>query len=163
MKRFTGMMGLGLLLLLVVSAACAPASRAPRNSTTPAASNAASNSALQNTSNSAPASNASSNTSAQNVSTSGDVSKGQTIFSSSCASCHGKDAKGLPNLGKDLTTSTFVHGENDAALLKFLKTGRPASDPLNTTGVDMPPKGGNPALTDVNLQDIIAYIRSVNK
>jgi disulfide bond formation protein DsbB len=157
MKRMIGIVGILLLLTLGLSAACAPASRAPRAATTPAASNSAAttnNGASQNTSNSAPA---------QNVSAQGNTSQGQTFFSGSCASCHGKDAKGLPNLGKDLTTSTFVHGESDAALLKFLKTGRPASDPLNTTGVDMPPKGGNPALTDTNLQDIIAYIRSVNK
>ena len=44
-----------------------------------------------------------------------------------------------------------------------LKTGRSTSDPANTTGVDMPPKGGNPALTDQDLLDIIAYIRTLEK
>jgi disulfide bond formation protein DsbB len=47
--------------------------------------------------------------------------------------------------------------------MAFIKTGRPASDPLNTTGVDMPPKGGNPALSDQDLADIIAFIRSIHQ
>jgi disulfide bond formation protein DsbB len=65
-------------------------------------------------------------------------------------------------LGKDLTTSTFVKGLTDEQFLAFVKTGRPASDPANTTGVDMPPRGGNPALTDKDLTDAIAFIRTIN-
>jgi disulfide bond formation protein DsbB len=34
-------------------------------------------------------------------------------------------------------------------------------DPLNTTGIDMPGKGGNPALTDDNILAIIAYLRTL--
>jgi disulfide bond formation protein DsbB len=37
------------------------------------------------------------------------------------------------------------------------------SDPLNTTGIAMPPKGGNPALTDGQIVDIVAYLRSIQK
>jgi disulfide bond formation protein DsbB len=48
-------------------------------------------------------------------------------------------------------------------LLAFVKTGRPPGDPANTTGVDMPPKGGNPTLTDQDLADIIAHIRTVEE
>jgi hypothetical protein len=51
----------------------------------------------------------------------------------------------------------------DAELLEFVKTGRPVGDPLNTTGVDMPPKGGNPALSDVQILDIIAHIRTLQQ
>lgn len=93
----------------------------------------------------------------------GDVVKGKTAFLSTCSACHGPDAKGLPNLGKDMTTSTFIKGLTDDQMLDFVKKGRPASDPANTTKVDMPPKGGNPALTDQDLYDIIAYIRTWNK
>ncbi|WP_448601203.1 hypothetical protein [Thermoflexus hugenholtzii] len=46
--------------------------------------------------------------------------------------------------------------------MEFIKKGRPATDPANTTGVDMPPKGGNPALTDQDLADIIAFLRTFN-
>ena len=40
---------------------------------------------------------------------------------------------------------------------------RGPADPLNTTGVGMPSKGGNPALTDEDLYDIVAYIRTLQK
>jgi hypothetical protein len=33
-------------------------------------------------------------------------------------------------------------------------------DPLNTTGIQMPPKGGNPLLEDQDLRDIVALIRT---
>ena len=70
---------------------------------------------------------------------------------------------GVQGLGKSWVTSEFVKTQTDAQILDFVKKGRPATDPANTTGVDMPSKGGNPALTDQNLQDIIAYMRSINK
>ena len=94
----------------------------------------------------------------QNTST-GDPEEGKTLFAGTCSACHGPEGLGVAGLGKDLTTSTFVMERTDAEVLEFLKTGRPASDPLNTTGVDMPPKGGNPALNDDKLLDIIAYLR----
>lgn len=92
----------------------------------------------------------------------GDPAKGKEYFAT-CAGCHGPDGKGLPNLGKDMTNSEFIKGKTDEELLAFIKTGRPASDPLNSTGVDMPPKGGNPALSDQQLMDIIAFIRSIQQ
>jgi len=142
-------------LLLVLGVACAPASRktpSPQESD-PSSQGANSNTGAQAVSN---------NNGAQNVSAStGDAVKGKTLFGSSCSTCHGPEAKGLPNLGKDLTTSAFVHSQSDAQLMDFIKKGRPSSDPANTTGIDMPPKGGNPAITDANLNDIISFLRSV--
>jgi disulfide bond formation protein DsbB len=93
----------------------------------------------------------------------GDATRGRQVFAQSCAACHGQDAKGMPGLGKDMTTSAFIKGQSDAQLLDFIKKGRPVSDPANTTKVDMPPKGGNPALTDAQLVDIIAFMRSVQQ
>jgi disulfide bond formation protein DsbB len=93
----------------------------------------------------------------------GNVAQGRTLFQQSCMSCHGPEAKGLPGLGKDMTTSEFIKGQTDAQLLEFIKKGRPVSDPANTTKVDMPPKGGNPALTDAQLNDIIAFMRSLQQ
>jgi disulfide bond formation protein DsbB len=77
--------------------------------------------------------------------------------------CHGPDAKGIQGLGKDLTASEFVQTKTNMEMVAFLQTGRPASDPLNTTGVDMPPRGGNPAFTDQDLADIVAYLRSIQQ
>jgi mono/diheme cytochrome c family protein len=91
----------------------------------------------------------------------GDPVRGKTLFDGTCAACHGTDAKGLPNLGKNLVTSEFEKGKTDAQLVEFIKTGRPISDPANTTGVEMPPKGGNPNFTDQDLFDIVAYLRTL--
>lgn len=92
----------------------------------------------------------------------GDPVKGKVAFAT-CAGCHGPEGKGIEGLGKDFTTSEFVKSQTDEQLMAFIKVGRPASDPLNTTGVDMPPKGGNPAFTDEQLRDVIAYVRSLQQ
>jgi disulfide bond formation protein DsbB len=89
------------------------------------------------------------------------AAEGETLFAS-CVACHGPDAKGIAGLGKTLIESDFVNGSDDAELVAFLKVGRSTSDPANTTGVDMPPKGGNPALSDEDLGFIVAYIRSLS-
>ncbi|HLB46114.1 MAG TPA: cytochrome c [Anaerolineales bacterium] len=93
----------------------------------------------------------------------GDATAGKQKLEGTCSSCHGPDAKGISGLGKDLTTSEYAIGLPDAELILFLAKGRPASDSLNTTGVDMPPRGGNPALTDQDLADIVAYVRTLEK
>jgi len=92
----------------------------------------------------------------------GDPAKGQENFTA-CSACHGSTGEGVPGLGKDMTTSKFIAGKTDEELVEFIKSGRPASDPLNTTGIDMPPRGGNPALGEQDLYDIVAYIRTLQK
>jgi disulfide bond formation protein DsbB len=77
--------------------------------------------------------------------------------------CHGIDATGLPSLGKDLVTSSFVQGLGDDELATFIKTGRAVSDALNTTGLDMPGKGGNPMLSEADIRAIVAWLRSIQK
>ncbi|MEK7783972.1 MAG: cytochrome c [Chloroflexota bacterium] len=99
----------------------------------------------------------------QYASLAGDATAGKTQFASLCATCHGPDGKGIPGLGKDLTTSEFAKALPDAEFILFITQGRPASDPANTTGVDMPPRGGNPALTDQDLADIVAYVRTLQQ
>ncbi len=91
----------------------------------------------------------------------GDAAHGAEVYAGTCSSCHGPDAMGIEGLGKNLHANAFVAERSDAEMLAFVKTGRPASDPLNTTGVDMPPKGGNPALSDQDLMDVIAHVRTL--
>ena len=90
-----------------------------------------------------------------------DYDNGSTIYDNACVACHGADAKGVPSLGKDLTTSTFADGLTDEELVSFIIEGRPAGDPLNTTGVDMLPRGGNSGLSDHDLFDVVAYLRTL--
>jgi mono/diheme cytochrome c family protein len=91
----------------------------------------------------------------------GDPVAGRDEFVTYCSACHGPDAKGMPHLGKNLVTSQFFGSKTDAELIAYVKRGRPVNDPLNTTGVPMPPKGGNPALQDQQIADIIAYVRTL--
>jgi len=91
------------------------------------------------------------------------IASGQKLFANSCVSCHGKDAHGMPGLGKDLVKSEFLAKLSDDDALAFVKKGRSTSDPLNTTKVDMPPKGGNPALSDDDILDIISFVRFLHK
>ena len=91
------------------------------------------------------------------------VAAGQQHFGATCATCHGKDANGLPKQGKSLLMNPYIIDKSDDDLVLFIKTGRPSSDPLNTTGVDMPPKGGNPALGDDDVKAIVAYLRTLQK
>lgn len=88
---------------------------------------------------------------------------GQAKFSTTCTACHGPTGEGVTGLGKSLITSEWTVTISDAELALFLSKGRPTNDPLNTTGIDMPPKGGNPALNDQDLVDIVAYLRSIHK
>ena len=86
----------------------------------------------------------------------------QELFAQACSACHGPDGTGIPGLGKDLIASEFVGGLNDEQLLTYIRTGRDVDDPLNTTGVPMPPSGGRPDLSDDDMLLIIAHIRTIN-
>ena len=93
----------------------------------------------------------------------GNPDKGQEIYGTICIACHGQGGVGIQGLGKDMTTSEFIAGLSDQELVEFITVGRDPSDPLNTTGIAMPAKGGNPSLDDEDLLDIVAYIRSIQK
>lgn len=92
----------------------------------------------------------------------GRVVEGATVYSGTCQTCHGPDLEGIEGLGKPLAPSDFVVENTEAELAAFIKVGRPAGDPDNTQGVDMPPKGGNPSLNDQDLYDVSAYLKSLN-
>jgi disulfide bond formation protein DsbB len=88
------------------------------------------------------------------------IAHGETLFTT-CAACHGADAEGITGLGKDLVDTEFIATHTDEELVDFIVTGRPVWDEANTTGVDMPPKGGNPTLTREDIEAVVAYIRSL--
>src|SRR6516164_2007233 len=60
-----------------------------------------------------------------------ETARGKLLFEQSCAVCHGVDGRG----GKDIVSGKFTVGKTDNQLVEFVKQGRPASDPLNTTGI----------------------------
>ena len=92
----------------------------------------------------------------------GDAANGKNVYGILCIACHGPEAQGVQGLGKNLVTSEFVGQQTDEQLVEFIKVGRQVGDPLNTTGIAMPPKGGNPGLSDQEIADIVAYLREIH-
>lgn len=90
----------------------------------------------------------------------GYIASGDKLFHSSCIACHGKGGVGIAGNGKALANNEFIRSLDDDALLAFIKQGRSPTDPKNTTGIQMPPKGGNPAMSDDDILDVIAYLRT---
>ena len=93
----------------------------------------------------------------------GGAANGGKIFATACVACHGPEGKGVTALGKDLTTSEWVAQQSVEQLVEFIKRGRDAGDALNTTGIAMPPKGGNPAMSEQEVADIVAFVRSIHQ
>ncbi len=86
---------------------------------------------------------------------------GLELYLASCLSCHGPDA-GAKGPDQPLAGSDFIASTSSEDLVAFIKAGRSSSDPDNTSGLDMPVKGGNPALSDDDINDIVAYLKSIS-
>ena len=93
----------------------------------------------------------------------GNVPAGEEVFMGTCIKCHGDDATGIEGSGTNLTISQFIGEKTDAELIEYIKVGREMNDPLNTTGIAMPPYGANPMLTDQDLANVVAYLRTVQQ
>lgn len=91
------------------------------------------------------------------------IANGSKLYASTCAACHGKDGAGVQGSGVALRGNRFCEEQDDEELLAFIKRGRDPGDPANTTGIGMPARGGNPALDDDDLLDIIAYVRALEQ
>ncbi|HJM21276.1 MAG: hypothetical protein CMK60_02490 [Proteobacteria bacterium] len=91
----------------------------------------------------------------------GDPIEGERVYLKNCASCHAPDAGGRPGLGKPLAGTDFITTNSTADLVGFLIKGRGPSDPENTTGIQMPSRGGNPALSDDALKDVTVYLKTL--
>lgn len=74
-----------------------------------------------------------------------------------CAQCHGMDARGHRFLGADLKASPFFNQTPEDDVLAMIKMGKPAT----TDRPAMPPKGGRMNLSDEDIRDIIAYIKTL--
>ncbi len=94
----------------------------------------------------------------------GNPAKGKVSFEQLCASCHGAAGKGdgpaaaaLTPKPRNLTDKAYMGGLKDAYLEKLIKGGGQAvgKSPL------MPAMGG--ALKDADIDNVIAYIRTLEK
>ena len=87
------------------------------------------------------------------------LARGEQLYMQSCAACHGMDGLGVTNLGNQLRNSEFLASNTDAEVLAVIRQGRELNDPLNTTGLVMPPSGGRPDLSDEDIVAIVHYLR----
>jgi mono/diheme cytochrome c family protein len=92
----------------------------------------------------------------------GDPAAGIDVYKGTCIACHGPDLGEVDGLGKPLAPNVFVAENSEAELVAFIFVGRPVNDPDNTHGVAMPPRGGNPSLTDQAIHDVAAYLKAQN-
>lgn len=90
------------------------------------------------------------------------VQAGRTVFMNTCAGCHTATGGGGP-LGANLLSSKFIASHNDDQLVEYITTGRDRNDPDNRLGMVMPPKGGNPSLTEDQLHQVVDYIRAIRE
>ncbi|UCF39537.1 MAG: c-type cytochrome [Gemmatimonadota bacterium] len=90
------------------------------------------------------------------------VSQGEGLFKGAglCSACHGASAKGIPNLGANLTDDEWLHSDGSFdGILKSITEGISADK--SSSGTVMPPKGGS-ALSDSQLKAVAAYVWSLS-
>lgn len=90
------------------------------------------------------------------------LEKGRIDYLRTCATCHGARGEGMGQLGNRLRDNEFVRERSDEELVEFLKVGRAPSDPENESGMPMPPRGGDPRLTDEDLRNVVAFLRGLS-
>ena len=90
------------------------------------------------------------------------VDQGKAIFNGQgiCMACHGADAKGMPNLGSNLTDTEWNQGDGSYEAIVTLIQDGVASD-KSVSGTMMPPKGGS-QINDEQLRAVAAYVWSLS-
>ncbi|MFQ5346348.1 MAG: c-type cytochrome [Rhodothalassiaceae bacterium] len=85
----------------------------------------------------------------------GDPAHGKAVFRGTCVACHGEDGKGVVPGAPDFTDPKGPLAKSDALLLQHMERGYRSPGAM----MAMPPKGGNPRLSDQDFRDVLAYLR----
>lgn len=89
----------------------------------------------------------------------GDSRKGKTIYEKSCVLCHGPQGRGDGPVGKTVSppaadfTSAASRKKTDAELLAVIEKGRPSTAMAGWKG----------QLSDAEIQDVLAYVKSLRQ
>ncbi len=86
----------------------------------------------------------------------GDVVRGEEIYNGTCIACHGEKGKGALDGVPDFTKADGVLSQSDDALLSHMTNGFQSDGAL----LEMPAFGGDPDLTEEDMANVLAYLRS---
>lgn len=85
-----------------------------------------------------------------------DITNGKSLYNTTCVACHGANGKGpipgVPDLRGD--DSRLIHKDLNT-LLHNVEQGFQSPGSM----MAMPPRGGNPGLSEQDLVDILGYMR----
>jgi mono/diheme cytochrome c family protein len=85
----------------------------------------------------------------------GDAQQGAALFAKNCVACHGEGGQG-GGIGPKLVGDKFVQAGPDSAIYNTIANGRP--------GTAMPAwSKANPPLSDQQINDLVAYVKSLQK
>jgi len=80
----------------------------------------------------------------------------EQLYAQTCVACHGANGKGVIPGMPDLTArSGPLASKSDSELVSSIMAGVKTS----RSPIAMPPKGGNPALTEADAVALVAYLR----
>jgi len=81
---------------------------------------------------------------------------GKKVYSQTCVACHGTNGKGMIPGVSDFTKADGPLSKLDEVLIASIRDG------LVTPGkpLSMPAKGGNPSLTDEEIQAVLEYLKT---
>ncbi len=85
----------------------------------------------------------------------GDPDRGRALYEKTCVRCHGADGTGVFAAVPDFTDRDGPLAQSDEVLHQHIKHGFRSPGAFMV----MPAKGGNAALDDADIADIIAYLR----
>jgi len=80
---------------------------------------------------------------------------GEAIYKQTCVACHGANGQGTVPGAANFTDEKGVLSKSDSVLLAHIIKGYQSPG----SPMAMPPRGGNPKLTDDDLKKTLAYIR----
>ena len=93
---------------------------------------------------------------ANDASEAADTAAGKGVFEQTCIACHGANGKGTIPGVTDFTAKGGPLSKSDAELLKNISEGFQSPGSF----MAMPPKGGNPLLTEAEVRAVLAYLRA---
>ncbi|MDT8449121.1 MAG: c-type cytochrome [Wenzhouxiangellaceae bacterium] len=92
----------------------------------------------------------------EDTSTDAGPSSGEEIYNRTCIACHGANGKGTVPGTPDFTNPEGPLAQADEVLIRHITEGfKSPGSPMA-----MPPKGGNPLLSDSDIRAVLEYMRA---